>query len=392
MRNRLLALALTVAVAGFAGVTSASAQTAAPTRRPDVIYVPTPEAVVEAMLQVANVTKNDVVYDLGCGDGRIPVTAARSTAPAASASTSIPQRIKEANENVAKNNVGNLVKVVHADLFETGSQRRLGGHAVSAAVAQREADAEADERAQARHAHRLARLRHGRLEAGEGARRRRPQGLLLDDSEAVGAWVLRRLRLEALKRPRLILLILAVVLAPRQSYLAVSGGFRTTVGGFRISVAIAACHSIAALIAGAWWFYLARRERSVAADLEASWSAIERNASRLIGVVALIAAIVAAAFATRSAAGADASGISARPAWSWALLHRFTSTVWSDGAWVFANPLADILEPGDPWLTTPLGWRPAGPSYQRPDLSARAAAADGAPHAIAGINGATCRR
>src|SRR5688572_26773430 len=78
MRNRFLALALTMAVAGLSSVTTASAQTAAPpTRRPDVIFVPTPEAVVEAMLQVANVTKSDVVYDLGCGDGRIPVTAAR---------------------------------------------------------------------------------------------------------------------------------------------------------------------------------------------------------------------------------------------------------------------------------------------------------------------------
>ena len=77
MRNRLLALAVTIVVAGVPGATSAFAQTAAPTRRPDVIYVPTPEPVVEAMLQVANVTKNDVVYDLGCGDGRIPVTAAQ---------------------------------------------------------------------------------------------------------------------------------------------------------------------------------------------------------------------------------------------------------------------------------------------------------------------------
>ena len=77
MRTRLLALALTIVVAAVPGATAAFSQTAAPTRRPDVIYVPTPEAVVEAMLQVANVTKNDVVYDLGCGDGRIPVTAAR---------------------------------------------------------------------------------------------------------------------------------------------------------------------------------------------------------------------------------------------------------------------------------------------------------------------------
>ncbi len=119
MRIRLLALALTVAVAGVPGATSAFAQaTAAPTRRPDVIYVPTPEPVVEAMLQVANVTKNDVVYDLGCGDGRIPVTAARKYGARGVCFDIDPERIKEATANVAKNNVGNLVKVVQGDLFE----------------------------------------------------------------------------------------------------------------------------------------------------------------------------------------------------------------------------------------------------------------------------------
>ena len=117
MRTRLLAVALTIVVAGL-GVTSAFAQAAAPSRRPDVIYVPTPEAVVEAMLQVANVTKNDVVYDLGCGDGRIPVTAARKYGARGVCFDIDPERIKEATANVAKNNVGNLVKVVHADLFE----------------------------------------------------------------------------------------------------------------------------------------------------------------------------------------------------------------------------------------------------------------------------------
>jgi precorrin-6B methylase 2 len=118
MRIRHLALALTVAVAGVPGATSAFAQAAAPTRRPDVIYVPTPEPVVEAMLQVANVTKNDVVYDLGCGDGRIPVTAARKYGARGVCFDIDPERIKEATANVAKNNVGSLVKVVQADLFE----------------------------------------------------------------------------------------------------------------------------------------------------------------------------------------------------------------------------------------------------------------------------------
>ena len=118
MRNRIVALAVTLAFVGLAGATEALAQAAAPSRRPDVIYVPTPEAVVEAMLQVAGVTKNDVVYDLGCGDGRIPVTAAKKYGAHGVCFDIDPERIKEANENVARNNVGHLVKVVHADLFE----------------------------------------------------------------------------------------------------------------------------------------------------------------------------------------------------------------------------------------------------------------------------------
>jgi ribosomal protein L11 methylase PrmA len=91
----------------------------APTRRPDVIYVPTPQEVVEAMLQVANVTKNDIVYDLGCGDGRIPVTAAKKYGARGIGIDIDPQRIKEANENVQKNGVADKVKIMNADLFTT---------------------------------------------------------------------------------------------------------------------------------------------------------------------------------------------------------------------------------------------------------------------------------
>jgi ribosomal protein L11 methylase PrmA len=117
MRIRVVVL-VTLLATGWAGATPANAQTAAPSRRPDVIYVPTPEPVVEAMLQVANVTAKDVVYDLGCGDGRIPVTAARKYGAHGVCFDIDPERIKEANANVAKNNVGNLVKVVQGDLFE----------------------------------------------------------------------------------------------------------------------------------------------------------------------------------------------------------------------------------------------------------------------------------
>ena len=111
------------------GITAASAEPmaaaqAAPApaqqglRQPDVIYVPTRQSVVDAMLKVANVKAGDVLYDLGCGDGRIPVTAAKLGARAVCIDID-PRRIAEANENVKKNNVGDRVKVLNQDLFTT---------------------------------------------------------------------------------------------------------------------------------------------------------------------------------------------------------------------------------------------------------------------------------
>jgi len=87
-------------------------------RQPDVIYVPTRQSVVDAMLKVANVKAGDVLYDLGCGDGRIPVTAAKLGARAVCIDID-PRRIAEANENVKKNSVGDRVRVLHQDLFTT---------------------------------------------------------------------------------------------------------------------------------------------------------------------------------------------------------------------------------------------------------------------------------
>ncbi len=87
-------------------------------RQPDVIYVPTRQTVVDAMLKVANVKAGDLLYDLGCGDGRIPVTAAKLGARAVCIDID-PKRIAEANENVKKNNVGGSVRVLNQDLFTT---------------------------------------------------------------------------------------------------------------------------------------------------------------------------------------------------------------------------------------------------------------------------------
>ena len=69
-------------------------------REPDVIFVPTPQEVVEKMLEVAGVKKDDVVYDLGCGDGRIVVTAAKKYGCKAVGFDIDPQRVKESLENV----------------------------------------------------------------------------------------------------------------------------------------------------------------------------------------------------------------------------------------------------------------------------------------------------
>jgi SAM-dependent methyltransferase len=86
-------------------------------RRPDVIFVPTRELVIEAMLNAAKVGPNDVVYDLGCGDGRIVVAAAKRGARAVGIDID-PERIKEANANAAQNGVTGKVQFRQEDLFE----------------------------------------------------------------------------------------------------------------------------------------------------------------------------------------------------------------------------------------------------------------------------------
>jgi len=96
---------------------SASAKAAAPKKTPDVIYVPTPEAVVNKMLELAEIKPGDVVYDLGCGDGRIVVTAAKKFGVKAVGFDINPERIKESLENVKTNKVEHLVTIKEEDIF-----------------------------------------------------------------------------------------------------------------------------------------------------------------------------------------------------------------------------------------------------------------------------------
>jgi hypothetical protein len=136
----LLLTGVSVASLGITGCTTqtqdleAEAQPAAPTltaqtetetptkpqeRPADVPYVPTPQPVVDAMLEVAKVNKDDVLYDLGSGDGRIVNTAAQKYGTRGVGIDIDPERVQEANANAQKAGVTDRVKFIQQDLFNT---------------------------------------------------------------------------------------------------------------------------------------------------------------------------------------------------------------------------------------------------------------------------------
>ena len=122
---RRFAIALVFAVvsapaSGAAQATAAPSKNApAPARTPDVIFVPTPREVVDQMLAVARVGKNDVVYDLGSGDGRIVITAAARFGARGIGIDIDPQRIAESRKNADSAGVTDRVKFYERDLFKT---------------------------------------------------------------------------------------------------------------------------------------------------------------------------------------------------------------------------------------------------------------------------------
>ena len=115
MRDRFVAATLVV---GLALVAPAGARQITRLRPPDVRFVPTPQSVVDAMLELAHVTAADVVYDLGSGDGRIPITAAKKYGARGVGIEIDSARIREAADNVVKAGVGDRVRFINQDLFE----------------------------------------------------------------------------------------------------------------------------------------------------------------------------------------------------------------------------------------------------------------------------------
>lgn len=116
MRARIITAVLVLTVSGLIPI--AAQQPAQEARRPDIHWVPTPPAVVDAMLKLADVKASDVVYDLGCGDGIIVTTAAQKYGARAVGIDIDPARVKEATERAQKMGVSDKVKILQADLFE----------------------------------------------------------------------------------------------------------------------------------------------------------------------------------------------------------------------------------------------------------------------------------
>ena len=123
MLTTMFRIALQLSLALFLVAPTVAAGQAPVAKRPDAPqlapYVPTPQEVVERMLTLAGVSKSDVVFDLGCGDGRIPITAARKYGARGVGVDIDPQRIAEANANAKAAGVEHLVTFKLQDAMKT---------------------------------------------------------------------------------------------------------------------------------------------------------------------------------------------------------------------------------------------------------------------------------
>jgi predicted RNA methylase len=106
-------------LAGQDDETADKTQTKKPARKPDVNYVPSPPEVVDKMLELADLKKDDVLYDLGCGDGRIVIAAAKKYKCKAVGIEIDPQLVHEARDKVKAEGLEKLVEIQEGDIFKT---------------------------------------------------------------------------------------------------------------------------------------------------------------------------------------------------------------------------------------------------------------------------------
>jgi|SRR5690606_11645978 len=111
----------TVGVWGFVYMLCTSYESLAQDNHPfvlDVPYVPTPDIVVDRMLQLAEVTAEDILYDLGSGDGRIPIAAAKRLGTTAVGIDLNPERVREAKANAENAQVTDKVEFIEGNIFD----------------------------------------------------------------------------------------------------------------------------------------------------------------------------------------------------------------------------------------------------------------------------------
>ena len=117
--SSILLIALVVSSQAQAGDKSKAQRTARRLRTPDVIYYPTPSDTVSVMLRLANIKQGDVLYDIGSGDGRIPITAAQKYKIRAVGIEIDPRMVWVAEERARASGVTNSVRFINADMFRT---------------------------------------------------------------------------------------------------------------------------------------------------------------------------------------------------------------------------------------------------------------------------------
>jgi tRNA G37 N-methylase Trm5 len=115
-RRSVLAFCLTAMACGMPSIPVVAQN--APARQLDVRFEPTPQFVVDRMLEIAKVNKDDLLYDLGSGDGRIVITAAKKYGARGIGIDLDPQRVAEAKANAKKTEVEDRVQFIVGDLFE----------------------------------------------------------------------------------------------------------------------------------------------------------------------------------------------------------------------------------------------------------------------------------
>ncbi len=117
-RTMFATLVLVLVLAAVAGAQAPQASPQTPARTPDVPYVPSDDKVVALMLDMGKVKKSDILYDLGSGDGRIPITAAKRFGTRGTGVEIDPVRVAEAKENARKAGVEDKVRFIEGDIFE----------------------------------------------------------------------------------------------------------------------------------------------------------------------------------------------------------------------------------------------------------------------------------